>query len=139
MSIDGILEFGGSSALRRIRSLDSRLRRVRWEAEHDWTPGDALGEILSYLDRIEHFTDSALTASRVRRRILWLLFVLQTAVERAGSIGLDPDLMSGVYTALLNHDSLLATERTVAGTSAKVARALIRLEIVYLGHGSEQG
>jgi hypothetical protein len=138
MSIEGVLELGGFSALHQARLLDSQLRRVRWEAEHDWTPGEALGEILSYLDRIEHFTASGLTASRVRRRMLWLLFVLQTAVERARAIGLDPDLIGGVYAALYNHDSVLAIERTVTGDSAKAARALIRLEIAYLGPGNQR-
>jgi hypothetical protein len=112
-------------------SLD-HLREVRRNAKENWTPGQALGEILSYLARIEHFTASELTASSVQRRLRWLTAVLHAAVRRAEAAGLEPGQLKGVLSALRRHDVLLSSERTVAGPSARAARDLIRLEISYL-------
>lgn len=123
----------GQDAFDDCGGLECRLRMVRRDAEAGWTPGQALGEILSYLDRVEHFTESDITASFVQRRMRWLTSVLQAAGRRAGFIGLDPTQLNGVFSALTRHDVFLSSERTVVGPSARAARDLIRLEISYLG------
>jgi hypothetical protein len=123
---------GGRPALDQPETFENQLRWVRQDAKANWTPGQALGEILSYLDRVEYFTASSLTASFVRRRMRWLTAVLAAAVQRAQVIGLDPRLLGGVFSALGEHDALLRAERTVAGVSAKAARDMIRLEVAYM-------
>jgi hypothetical protein len=128
----------GFPSSRQVSSFESVLDRVRREAEENWTPGQALGEILSYLDRIDYFTATDLTASWVQSRMRWLTSVLRVAVERAQAIGLDPGLMNGVFSALYEHDWILGAERTVVGQSAKVARDLIRFEVAYLGLSKQQ-
>ncbi len=112
--------------------IECQLRAVRRDAEAGWTPGQALGEILSYVNRVEHFTKSDVTASSVQKRMRCLTYVLQAAVQRTQLIGLDPGQLDGVFSALARHDVSLSSEQTVAGSHAKVARDLIRLEISYL-------
>jgi hypothetical protein len=115
-----------------LEPFESRLRQAWRDAEESWMPGQAIGEILSYLDRVEFFTGSDLTASSVQRRMRWLTAVLRESVRRAQDIGLDPGRLTGIFSALSGHDALLSSERTVAGFSAKAARDLIRLEVAYL-------
>ena len=62
---------GSLPALDRAEPFESQLRRVRRRTEENWTPGQALGEMLSYLDRVERFTASDLTAACVQRRMRW--------------------------------------------------------------------
>ena len=68
----------------------------------------------------------------------WLTAVLRAAVRRSQAIGLDPDRLNGIFSALTGHDSLLSSEGTVMGPSAKAARDMIRLEIAYLGSGKRE-
>jgi hypothetical protein len=114
------------------RRQECRLRAVRREAEATWTPGQALGEILCYLDRVEYFTNSEVTASSVQQRMRWLTSVLAAAVQRTQFIGLDPGRLDGIFSALAKHDTFLDDEQTVSGSHAKATRDLVRLEISYL-------
>ena len=41
-------------------------------AEENWTPGQAMGEILEYLNRVEGFTAAESSASAARKRMRWL-------------------------------------------------------------------
>jgi hypothetical protein len=118
-------------------SLD-QLREVRRNAEDFWTPGQALGEILAYLARIEHFTGVELTASSVQRRMRWLTSVLHAAAQRAEAAGLEPGQLTGIFSALDRHDALLSSKRTVVGPPARAARDLIRVEIAYLAPGRQE-
>lgn len=97
-----------------------------------WTPGQVLGELLTYLDRLETFTGSGLSASWAQKRINWLTETLNASVERSTSIGLDAEQLSGIFIALKNHDALLKAERTLTAQSVKAARDLIRLEVSVL-------
>ena len=123
---------GIRSAVRYSEQVDCRLHEIRREAEESWAPGQALGEILSYVDRIEDFIDSEVAASFAQTRMRWLTAVLQSAAWRAQAIGLDPERLKGIFGALARHDALLSSERTLAGSAARAARDLIRLEITYL-------
>jgi hypothetical protein len=92
--------------------------------------------MLGYLDRVEGFTGSDLTAFCVQRRLRQLTAALRAAVARSRAAGLDPGRLGGLFTALAEHDNLLTTEWSVAGPLAKAAREMIRLEITYLASSS---
>jgi hypothetical protein len=109
---------------------------VQAPAGETWAPGQALGEILGYLDRVEGFTGSDLTAFGVRRRMRRLTSILRAATARSQWAGLDSQRLNGLFTALAKHDEILSTEWTASGPSAKSARDLIRLEITYLASGN---
>ena len=121
-----------------IESAERRLLKLQVDAEHRWTPGQALGEILSYLDRVEDFSESNLTTFFVQQRMQWLTQMLRVGVQRALAIGLDPARLNGVFGALAKHDALLTAERAVTVPSVKAARDLIRLEISYLTSGKQE-
>jgi len=135
-------EFTGSMSDRsyfdRLETAECRLRRLRYEAEHSWTPGQALGEILDYLDRIEGFTDSNFATFCVQKRMQWLTEVLHAGLQRALAIGLDAERLKGVFDALSRHDVVLNTEQAVTAPSVKDARDLIRFEISYLTSSKQE-
>ena len=114
------------------KNLELNLHVVRREAEESWTPGQALGEIIGYLNRVENFTESESSALAAQRRMRWLSRVLQAAVQRARLAGLDPVRLTGIFRALEAYDIALSVERTVAAPSARSACQLIRLEVSYL-------
>ena len=126
----------GRANLGTFRPHESQLATFQATAEQTWAPGQALGEMLGYLDRVEGFTDSDLTAFGVQRRMRRLTSILRAALARSQSVGLDPQRLNGLFTALAKHDELLSVEWTVGGPSAKSARDLIRLEITYLASGN---
>jgi len=101
-------------------------------AEESWTPGQAMGEILEYLNRVEGFTAAESSASAARKRMRWLTCVLAAAVQRAQRAGLDPARLGGLFRALRSYDDALGAERTVAAPAARAAGELIRLEVSYL-------
>jgi len=114
------------------KHLELNLHAVRRYAEENWTPGQALGEILGYLNRVENFTESESSAFAAQRRMRWLSLVLQAAVQRTRLAGLDPARLIGIFRALEAYDIALSVERTVAAPSARAACQLIRLEVSYL-------
>ena len=115
-----------------LEAAERQLREIQRDAEENWTPGQAFGVILDYLDRVEDFSGSSETALQVKSRMRWLTKVLHGGVERAIAIGLDPNRLNGVFDALVEHDALLSTERSIAAPSVIAARELIRLEISYI-------
>ena len=118
------------------KHLELNLHAVRRDAEENWTPGQALGEILGYLNRVENFTESESSAVAAQRRMRWLSLVLQAAVQRTKLVGLDPARLTGIFRALEAYDIALSVERTVAAPSARSACQLIRLEVSYLVPGT---
>jgi hypothetical protein len=118
-----------------LESAEHRIDRVQVSADNRWTPGQALGEIIGYLDRVEGFTGSNVTACFVQQRMQRLTRMLYSGVRRAQTIGLDPEQLEGVFGALAKHDARLAAERAVTAPSVKAARDMIRLEISYLSSG----
>jgi hypothetical protein len=138
MHFEQTSRWGNGPAFYKSETFESRLRQVRQDAEESWLPGQALGEILSYLRRVEHFTNSGLTMLCVQRRMRWLTAVLQAAARRSQAIGLDREMLNGIFNALAEHDSLLSSEGTVSGPSTKAARDVIRLEIAYLEFGKQE-
>jgi hypothetical protein len=114
------------------KKLELNLHAVRREAEENWTPGQVLGEILVYLNRVDNFTESESAAIAVQKRMRWLSAVLQTAGRRAKLAGLDPTQLSDLFRALVAYDIALSVERTVTAPSVRAACQLIRLEVSYL-------
>jgi hypothetical protein len=82
------------------KNLELNVHAVRRDAEEKWTPGQALGEILGYLNRVENFTESESSAFAVQRRMRWLSFILKAAVQRTKLAGLDPVRLTGIFRAL---------------------------------------
>jgi hypothetical protein len=118
------------------KSLELNLHAVRRDAEENWTPGQALGEILVYLNRVNNFTESESAALDVQRRMRWLSAVLQAAGQRAKLAGLDPAQLTEIFRALEAYDIALSVERTFTAPSARAACELIRLEVSYLVPGA---
>jgi hypothetical protein len=114
------------------KNLELNLHAVRRDAEENWTPGQALGEILAYLNRVDNFTESESATLAVQKRMRWLSAVLQTAGQRAKLAGLDPAQLTEIFRALGAYDIALSVERTVTSPSARAACQLIRLEVSYL-------
>lgn len=114
------------------QNLELNLYAVRRDAEEKWTPGQALGEILGYLNRVENFTESESSAFAVQRRMRWLSSILKAAVKRTRLAGLDPVRLTGIFRALEAYDIALSVERTVTAPSARAACQLIHLEASYL-------
>lgn len=114
------------------KDLELNLNAVRHDAEENWTPGQALGEILAYLNRVDNFTESESAALAVRKRMRWLSAVLQAAGQRARPAGLDPAQLTEIFRALGAYDIALGVECTVTAPSARAACQLIRLEVSYL-------
>src|SRR6516164_8351724 len=110
-------------------NLELNLHAVRRDAEENWTPGQALGEILVYLNRVDNFTESESAALAVQKRMRWLSAVLQAAGQRAKLAGLDPAQLTEIFRALGAYDIALSVERTVTAPSARAACQLIRLEV----------
>lgn len=137
MDTDRLRRRSGPAGLDRRNRLEYGLRMARRDAEESWTPGQALGEILRYLDRVEHFTESGTTASCAQKRMRWLTSVLQAAVLRTQCAGLSAAEVHGVFCALIAHDAALSAETSVRSPSAKAARDLIRLEVSYLVSGRQ--
>jgi len=113
-------------------NLELNLHAVRRDAEENWTPGQALGEILVYLNRVDNFTESESAALAVQKRMRWLSAVLQAAGQRAKLAGLDPAQLTEIFRALGAYDIALSVERTVTAPSARAACQFIRLEVSYL-------
>jgi hypothetical protein len=113
-------------------NLELNLHGIRRDAEENWTPGQALGEILVYLNRVDNFTESESAALDVQKRMRWLSAVLQAAGQRAKLAGLDPAQLTEIFRALEAYDIALSVERTVTAPSAWAACQLIRLEVSYL-------
>jgi hypothetical protein len=114
------------------KHLELNLHAVRRDAEENWTPGQALGEILAYLNRVDNFTESEAAAFAVQKRMRWLSAVLQAAGQRAKLAGLDPAQLTEIFRALGAYDIALSVERAVTTPSARAACQLIRLEVSYL-------
>jgi hypothetical protein len=115
-----------------LESAEFQFRRIEREAKVSWTPGEVLGELLTYLDRLESFTESDISASWAQKRICWLTTTLNESVQRSLVVGLDPEKLRGIFSALRRHDALLSSERTLMAPSVKSARDLIRLEVAFL-------
>lgn len=118
------------------KNLGLNLQTVRRDAEENWTPGQALGEILVYLNRVENFTESESAALAAQKRMRWLSAVLQAAGQRARLAGLDPAQLTEIFRALGAYDIALSVERTVTAPSTRAACQLIRLEVSYLIPGT---
>jgi hypothetical protein len=118
------------------KNLELNLHGVRRDAEENWTPGQALGEMLVYLNRVDNFTESESAALDVQKRMRWLSAVLQAAGQRAKHAGLDPAQLTEIFRALEVYDIALSVERTVTAPSARAACELIRLEVSYLVPGT---
>lgn len=114
------------------KNLELNPYAVQRDAEENWTPGQALGEILAYLNRVDNFTESESAALAVQKRMRWLSAVLQAAGRRARPMGLDPAQLTEIFRALGAYDIALGVERTVTAPSARAACQLIRLEASYL-------
>jgi hypothetical protein len=114
------------------RNLQLNPHAVRRNAEENWTPGQALGEILAYLNRVDNFTESESAALAVQKRMRWLSAVLQAAGQRAKLAGLDPAQLTEVFRALGAYDIALSVERTVTAPSVRAACQVICLEVSYL-------
>lgn len=114
------------------KDLELNLRTVRHNTEENWTPGQALGEILGHLNRVENFTESESAAYSAQQRMRLLSSALQEAVQRAKLTGLDPARLTGIFRALEAYNIALSVERTVAAPSVHAACQLIRLEVSYL-------
>ncbi len=115
----------------RTDDLLASLRKAQQVAESAWTPGEALGEIIAHLARVESFSGTAVTAEHVRARTRQLAERLRAAARRAEAAGLGLNL-GGVFGALEWHDLMLERERTVQTPSVRAARDLVRLEISWL-------
>jgi hypothetical protein len=118
-----------------LNSVRRQLSDLQIEAQFNWTPGQVLGEIVSYLDRIEGFTVSGFAITVIRQRMQWLTRMLSASVERALEGGLEPARLEGIFEALSQYDDLLSGQ-SVAESSSKVARELVRMEISYFSPDS---
>ena len=115
----------------RAADLLARLNQAGRDAEATWTPGEALGEIILQLNRVDSFPATSSAAEHAQRRMRWLTGILAAAARRALGAGLDLDF-SGVLGALQQHEAALAGEPNVQAPRARAARELIRLEISLL-------
>jgi hypothetical protein len=88
--------------------------------------------MLDYLDRVDTFANSKVTASCVKRQLDWLSEVLYAAERRAVLSGLRPGRLEGVFQAIAKHDALLAIDGAVAAPRVRAARDILRFEISYL-------
>lgn len=116
-------------ALQRVGEL---LESLENDAEQDWTPGRACGELVEYVDRIEGFTDSRQTARQVQIRLGWFSTIIQQSVMRSVSAGVLADAAFPVIEAIDKHDDVLRINPNVTTGAARAARDLIRLEVSYL-------
>jgi hypothetical protein len=122
------------SFYRYLESAEGRLNRLEQEARAGWTPGQILGELLTYIDRLENFTPSSVSASWAQKRMKSLTEALSESVQRNVAIGLEADELNAIFDALKGHDALLSAERSLATPAVKEARNLIRLEISLFDH-----
>jgi hypothetical protein len=118
-----------------LESVRRQLPELQIEAQFNWTPGQVLGEIISYLDRVEGFKESNLATVVVRQRMQRLTRMLSASVERSLKSGLDPMRLEGIFRALAQYDDLLSG-KTATGPASKAARDLVRIEISYLSPDS---
>ncbi len=115
-----------------LEAAERQHREMQAAEKESWTPGQAFGVILDYLDRMEDFTGSRSSAQWAQSRMQELTEALHRSVERTvATLGLDPERLNGVFNALAKHNELLSTERSIAAPQVKAARDLIRLEISY--------
>jgi hypothetical protein len=114
-----------------LESVRRQLPELQIEAQFNWTPGQVLGEIVSYLDRVEGFKESNRTTTIVRQRMQWFTQMLSASTERALKSGLDPAGLESIFEALSQYDDLLSGQ-TVAESPSRAVRDLVRMEISYL-------
>jgi len=115
-----------------LQEAERALSELQSAAEFSWTPGEALGEILNYLDRMEGFTESDFANFAIQQRMRWLTRVLSLSISRSPVTRSDPGRLDGILYALAHYDALLTARCAEKGPSLRAARDLIRLEASYL-------